>query len=296
MVGYTDGMPELPEVETVRRDLVEVLPGDQITLVEIRLPKMARVPMGESLDGRILRQPIADVRRRAKLILIDFANGWHLVIHLKMTGQLLWSDKDELIAGGHTMSKDEVPSGQPSKHTHVIMRLKSGAVLLFNDLRQFGYIELADDQRLKELDAAYGPEPLTPAFDLENWRIALARRPRSTVKAALLDQKLLAGLGNIYVDEACWRAGIRPQGRVGDLSADDIARLYSVIPPLLREAVEARGTTFNSYRDGRGRRGGFVARLAVYGRDGQSCPKCGEIIHKTRVAGRGTHYCPHCQK
>jgi formamidopyrimidine-DNA glycosylase len=290
-------MPELPEVETVRRDLAEVLPGDTIVSIEVRLPKMLRLPAGANLEKSILNQEITGVGRRAKLLIIDLTNGLHLLIHLKMTGQLLWQDKNEqqLIAGGHTLTATEIPSGHANKYTHIIFQLGSGAVLLFNDLRQFGYVELVDDGRLKEVNQKYGPEPLEGEWLEDAWLTAMRRRPRSILKAALLDQSLLAGLGNIYVDEACWRAGIRPQTRVGELSGDDLHRLYEVIPPLLREAVAARGTTFNSYRDGRGRHGTFVSKLAVYGRGGQPCPKCGSPVEKTRVVGRGTHFCPVCQ-
>jgi len=290
-------MPELPEVETVRSDLAEVLPGDSIVSIDVLLPKMLRIPLGDDLHQQVVGQQIRNVRRRAKLIILELDNDRYLIMHLKMTGQLFWQGADEhqLIAGGHTLSKDELPSGHPNKYTHVIFHLKSGAVLLFNDMRQFGYVELADDDRIRQIDNTYGPEPLTADFTWEAFYGAISRRPRSVLKAALLDQKVLAGLGNIYVDEACFRAGIRPQTRVGDISRRRLKELWRVIPMLLDEAVQLRGTTFNSYRDGRGRRGSFVSKLAVYGRADEPCLKCGTQIEKTRVAGRGTHFCPRCQ-
>lgn len=289
-------MPELPEVETVCRDLNEVLTGDEIVALDIRLPKIFRAPASETVEGRILNRRIGRVHRRAKLIVFDLDNDWHLIVHLKMTGQLLWSSANELIAGGHTMSPAEVVTSEPTKYTHAIFTLKSGGRLLFNDLRQFGYIELADERRWQELKDAYGPEPLSDDFLLSGFMAALARRSRSSIKAALLDQKVLAGLGNIYVDEVCWRSGIRPTRLVGDLSEEELGRLFVEIPPLLQEAIAARGTTFNSYRDGKGRQGSFVSKLAVYGRGGESCRRCGKLIEKTKLVGRGTHYCPGCQR
>lgn len=292
-------MPELPEVETIRADLAEVLPGDTIAAVTATLPKILRGVPAERWAAHLEGLKLAGVRRRAKLLIIDFADSSDsLLIHLKMTGQLFWQDKEAVgvIAGGHTQGKPDDNFQLPNKYTHATFEFESGARLYFNDLRQFGYLEIAGPERVAAAIKKFGREPLDKDFTLDYLAAGFERRPRSILKAALLDQGFIAGLGNIYVDEICFRAGVRPDRRVGTLDEEEIERLWRQMPIVLKEAIKARGTTFNTYRDSKGRRGSFTRRLRVYGRGGQPCVNCGTAIIKTKVAGRGTHYCPRCQK
>ena len=291
-------MPELPEVETIRRDLASTLVGKKIADVTVRKDKMVRGPT-RRLKKSMIGQRVAGVERRAKLLMIRLTPSNHyLLLHLKMTGQLIYHDKGALIAGGHPwppLMEGTADQALPNKYTHVIFSFTGGAKLYFNDLRQFGYVQVVSAEEAALVTATYGIEPLTPDFTLEAFRAALKQRA-APLKAVLLNQAVIAGLGNIYVDEVCFAAGVRPTRRANQVTQAEAARLYRACNRIIKQAIKHRGTTFQSYRDSQGRRGNYVRFLQVYGRSGEPCLGCGTAIVRVKTAGRGTHLCRKCQR
>ncbi|MFA5163453.1 MAG: bifunctional DNA-formamidopyrimidine glycosylase/DNA-(apurinic or apyrimidinic site) lyase [Patescibacteria group bacterium] len=287
-------MPELPEVETIRGDLARKLVGLRIQSVEILNQKTVALAPAVFYK-RLSSQSIDIVGRRAKLLFFKLKpSGEYLLVHLKMTGQLIYQDKHSHLAGGHSLSKEE-GTKYPNRHTRVIFNFKNNGRLFFNDLRKFGYIKLASAGDLDDfIRRNYGPEPLHPDFSLVSLAGALKSK-KTNIKAALLNQKNVSGLGNIYVDESLFLAKISPKRRADSLSAPELKKLYSAINKIIAQAIKDRGTTFNSYRDSEGRKGSFSHRLRVYGRHLSPCPTCGRPISKIKLAGRGTHYCSFCQ-
>lgn len=264
-------MPELPEVETVARSLVPLI-GRRILTAQFRGLRVLRgadpVTMAACLRGR----RITGVERYGKFILVALGGGGYLVIHLGMTGRLL--------LGG--------PAG---KHTHAILTLDRGAVLLYDDSRQFGLLEYSREfpERFKKL----GPEPLE--VTVEEFRAALCRR-KTRIKALLLNQDFLRGLGNIYADEALFRAGIHPLEIASRIRGDRVRRLHAAVAAVLREAIAAGGSSISDYVDAQGRKGFFQFSHRVYQRTGEPCVRCGSPIRRVVVAQRSSHFCPRCQK
>jgi formamidopyrimidine-DNA glycosylase len=293
-------MPELPEVETVRRDLQRVVRGKRVSSVRVKTPKILRAPDGKRLASgaplarRLRNKTISKVGRRGKLLIIHLGHDdTFLLVHLKMTGQLIYRDRKRTVAGGHGWPR---VTTLPSKHTHAIISLTGGGKLFFNDLRQFGFLRVVDSLVLEIILGSYGPEPLSPAFTPDYLRTILRGR-KTALKNVLLNQALIAGLGNIYVDEACFRAGIRPGRKASRVTGAEVKRLHRAIREVLKAALKERGTTFGNFRDGLGGEGRYVKFLKVYGRSGELCKKCRKgIIARATVAGRGTAYCPVCQK
>ncbi|MDP3986095.1 MAG: bifunctional DNA-formamidopyrimidine glycosylase/DNA-(apurinic or apyrimidinic site) lyase [Candidatus Veblenbacteria bacterium] len=285
-------MPELPEVETIRRDLTKHVVGKLVQRVEVRKAKLiqgSRAVFRRALIGaRITR-----VSRRAKQLILELSSGYVALVHLKMTGQLVWRSRGGMLTvGGHPIiSVNTVPN----KFTYVTLRFSDGSALFFNDVRQFGYWRAVPLAELAVVHAHLGPEPLSSAFTPQVFWAALQRRGRTTIKAALLDQSVVAGIGNIYADESLYVARLRPSRRVASLRTVETAALFRAICSVLRKAVAARGTSFNSYVDGLGRQGTYWERRLVYGRTGEACRRCGTLFKRTVVAGRGSHWCAHCQ-
>ena len=273
-------MPELPEVETTRRDLVPQLVGRRIVGLELHWPRtLDRPPHGSAAEALLVGQCITGLRRRGKYLLFDLQSGAILVIHLRMSGRL-----------GVVVADSPEPA-----HLRAALLLDDGMALRFVDMRKFGRLYvLAGASELDDLLVNVGPEPLEDELTLAAFRERLARR-RTRLKALLLDQRFLAGLGNIYVDEALFRAGLHPLRSAAELTARETARLYEACRMALTVAINNGGTTFRSYRDGWGRRGRHRELLLVYDRQDQPCYVCGGEIEKLRVAGRGTHLCPVCQ-
>lgn len=272
-------MPELPEVETVRRSLLPALVGRRILEVtRCTWPRTIAAPTPERFCARLRDRLILDVARRAKYVIIHLDGDEALVVHLRMTGRLT------LVA----------PDATPDQHTHIALRLDDGHQLFFRDPRKFGRIWLVDREGLARLDGQLGPEPLDETLTAAAFR-ALLRRRAGRLKPLLLDQRLIAGLGNIYADEALWQARLHPLLRVAQLSDEQIDALYLAIRDVLQRSIANRGTTFADYRDAWGLRGDNQAALNAYGRTGQPCPRCGTPIARLVVAQRGTHICPVCQ-
>jgi formamidopyrimidine-DNA glycosylase len=269
-------MPELPEVETIIRDLREDIVGKTVTAVSYitrsvwrQKPPAVKVFLGSRIVG---------LNRKGKNILIYFSNGQVLIIHLKMTGRLTYENWDAPL----------------KKHTHFLMDFDSGQ-LRFNDIRRFGYLDTVREDKLAGIDylAAQGPDALEISRD--NF-IKLVKSKKRIIKPLLMDQSMIAGMGNIYTDETLFLAGIHPKRVSSGLSRDRIGRLYDAMLKILKKAIAARGSSVDNYVDARGEKGSFQDQHFVYGRTGEPCKKCGRLIKRISLGGRSTHFCTHCQK
>lgn len=289
-------MPELPEVETVRIGLQQFLPGKQIASVDFDWSKSFPNAAGDT-EAFLTSASILDVKRRAKVLLIELSSHYSLVIHLKMTGQLVYVDSHsrERFGAGHPT--DSLVGALPDRSTRVTFGFTDGSYLYFNDQRKFGWVKLLPTAEVPYIDfmQKVGPEPLDSTFTAEEFAERLQRRKNSTIKAALLDQTVLAGIGNIYADESLWGAKIHPETRVKNIGRDQLNTLFDQIQYILRLAIEKGGSSDKNYVNAEGKRGSYLGFARVFRREGKPCPRCGATIIKTRVAGRGTHTCPVCQ-
>lgn len=270
-------MPELPEVETVVRGLRGPLAGRRIERMWHDWAPTVHSPGAEEFAARIRGQTITAIERRGKYILIRLARDT-LVIHLKMSGRLY-------VAGAEAQHEAD-------RWVHVRFDLEGGQQLRFSDVRKFGRVYLSDD--VGQLLAHLGPEPLSDDFTLSHFRAGMRGRKRA-IKALLLEQEFIAGVGNIYADEALFRAGIHPAAAVDQLTDDDAARLHGAVCDALRTGIEHEGASINWYRKPDGEKGESQNHFYVYGRAELPCRQCGASINKIRVAQRGTHFCPACQ-
>lgn len=274
-------MPELPEVETIRRTLAPWLTGRRVEGVEIRKPTQIRHPDPETFRAELTGRRFAAPGRRGKYLLLHLEGGGTLCCHLRMSGRLQVAD----------------PATARAPHTHVVFHLEGGRELRYQDPRTFGGFHLVypDGRGAPAGLQSLGPEPFDPGWT-PGYLAAQVQGRRAPVKAVLLDQRVVAGLGNIYADEVLFRARIRPDRPAGELRAEEIAAVHAGAREVLGAALARRGTTFSLYRDGEGVPGDFYAELRVFDRAGLPCYTCGAAIVKTRVAGRGTHVCPGCQR
>lgn len=290
-------MPELPEVETVRLQLRHKVTDKTIAAVEVFHQKT--VNYNEHIEDALMGKTIADIDRVGKLMIFSFVNepDLFLLAHLKMTGQFLFTDSSGVVSGGgHTMTQADLDL--PTKHTRVTFHFTDRSALHFNDMRLFGYTKIATKAAVEKARAGFGPEPIREDFDCE-WFGEKLRKRNTPVKAALLDQSFVAGLGNIYVDEALWRARVRPTRRASRVTKAEAALLCKAAGDVMNESIAVGGTTFQHFVDTGGDNGNFTDYLKVFGQQGTACPRqsCnGTLIKKIRCAGRGTHYCPSCQK
>jgi formamidopyrimidine-DNA glycosylase len=287
-------MPELPEVETVRLQLKHKVIGNTIASVEVFHGKS--VDHDDAIEDTLLGKTIADIDRVGKLMIFSFVgeDDLFLLAHLKMTGQFFYVDaKGDIAGGGHSVNAADL--NLPTRHTRVAFHFTDHSTLYFNDMRLFGYTKTATAKMVEKARSGFGQEPIDPAFDVEEFTKKLKRR-KTPIKAALLDQSFVAGLGNIYVDEALWRAGVKPTRRADKVTKKEAAAIATASGDVMNESIAVGGTTFKNFRDTGGAKGNFIAYLKVFGRQGAGCERCGEIIEKIRVAGRGTHYCAGCQK
>ncbi len=288
-------MPELPEVETIRAGLAKLLPGRVVKDVWYDWDKS--FPNAPADVARFLvGAKIEKVRRRAKVLIIELSGGWALIIHLKMTGQLVFVDRNQRFGAGHP--NDDMLAELPVKSTHVIIDFTDDSKLFFNDQRKFGWMRLMPALEIPEIDffKKVGPEPLDDDFTVDKFIERLARRKNSNIKAVLLDQTVVAGIGNIYADESLWSAKIHPSTLVSDIPKAKLVLLYNAIRDVLNLSIKKGGSTDRNYVDAQGKKGSYLAFANVFRRTGEPCPRCGTPIEKIRVAGRGTHICPHCQK
>ncbi len=286
-------MPEMPEVETIRLGLARYILHKNITGLEVRKEKIVRT-LGKKLAKKLRGKTFTAIGRRGKLLIFHVSSGEYMLVHLKMTGQLIYEKGKTRIAGGHSWPK--IADSLPNRYSHVIFSFADGSTLFFNDMRQFGYIELVDEARLRKILGTYGPEPLEATTTYEKFSEALGKRSVA-IKAALLNQQIVAGIGNIYADEACFYAGIRPGRKVHSLTVVEKKVLFKSVRDVLKRALKYGGTTFSNFRDVEGKKGNFTRLLKAYGRGGMECLRCGfSPLKKGVIAGRGTVWCPSCQK
>lgn len=272
-------MPELPEVETVRRGLERLVLGRTILSVEVKVPKMVKTSY-QSFLNELPGQRIQAMRRRGKYLIFDFGQ-LIMISHLRMEGKYL-------------LFTDQVPT---NKHFHLFFKLDDGSTLVYQDVRKFGTFDLLS----KNQEEAYftkkklGPEPTKKVFKYASFERALMRSDKP-IKPLLLDQKLVAGLGNIYVDEVLWAAKVHPEKPARELSKAAMKRVHDQTIAILQLGIEKGGSTIRTYRNALGEDGTMQDYLQVYGKTGQPCPRCASMIEKIKLGGRGTHLCPHCQK
>ena len=283
-------MPELPEVETVRRGLLPVMEGARLTRTDVNRPDL-RWPFPDRMAERLTDVTITRLRRRSKYILIDLSSGETLIVHLGMSGRILIS--------GDPLGQYHREHPVPEKHDHVVFHLANGGRVTFNDPRRFGAMDLVATEAAEhhKLLAVLGPEPLGNAFN-EDYLVATLKGRRTPIKSALLDQRVVAGLGNIYVCEVLFRAGISPLRKVDRIANKRVASLVPLIRDVLGEAIEAGGSSLKDYRQAGGELGYFQHRFQVYDQEGNPCqtPDCNGIISRTVQSGRSSFYCPMCQR
>jgi formamidopyrimidine-DNA glycosylase len=274
-------VPELPEVETIRARLAPRLEGRRLEHVEIVDPRLTRPEPPEAIAAALEGERIARVSRRGKYLVFEFESGRHLLVHLRMTGNVEHPAQGGLAA---------------DPYRRAVVRLDDGSDVAYRDVRRFGTWDLLEPGELDDYFAVrrLGGEPFERTFTTRALTQALEGR-RAPIKAALLDQRAAAGVGNIYADEALWRARIHPLRPAGSLTPDEIARLRKSIRAALEMGISRQGATLRDYRDPEGRRGRMQDEFKVYGREGEPCPRCGTPIEKTRAGGRGTWFCPQCQ-
>ncbi len=294
-------MPELPEVETIVRDLKKTIVGQTITSVFVDHAKTVSPLTIKEFGSQLVGLKISDVSRRAKIIIISLnqplkkSASYFLLIHLKMTGQLIFiPQKGNTIIGGHPQ-----PGGAtdlPNKFTRITFKFKEGKNLYFNDMRKFGWARLMTEDNKNKILEPYGVEPLSVYFTQDILKNIFTRFKSRSIKKALFDQNHIAGLGNIYIDEACFISGLKPDKQASLLTDKEIENLRNAIISILKLSIKNRGTSARNYVTAFGTKGGFVKHLKVYGRGGEECKTCNTLILKIKHAGRGTHFCPQCQK
>lgn len=283
-------MPELPEVETVMRGLSPVMEGARIIRADINRPDL-RWPFPDRMAERLTGQDVLRLRRRSKYILADLSSGESLLIHLGMSGRML-------ISGAQT-GQFAYNHPAPQKHDHVVLHMQNSARITFNDPRRFGAMDLLQTRTADahKLLASIGPEPLGNTFN-ETYLAEQLKTRTSPIKSALLDQRIVAGLGNIYVCETLFRAGISPKRKAKNLSRDRAGTLVPIIRDVLNEAIFAGGSSLKDHRQTNGDLGYFQHKFDVYGREGEPCraPSCRSAIRRIVQSGRSSFYCPTCQR
>ncbi len=294
-------MPELPEIETIKRDLKKKIIGKKIVGVEVREKKLV-YPGFAGFKKGLEGNHFVKIERRGKLLVFHLAKrALFLLAHMKMTGQLVYRYDHQVIYGGHDVPK--TVSSLPNQFTRVIFKFQNKSVLYFNDMRKFGYLKLVSaETKDKILAMRFGPDAFSPKLSLKTFKAILEHRKKSRLKAVLMDQRSIAGIGNIYADEICFMARLRPQRKINTLSVDEVKWLFHSLTKVLAHAIKHRGTTFGTrtaqnYVDSDGKHGNYLDFLKVYQRDGEKCLRCKKsVIQKDNTAGRGTRFCPTCQK
>lgn len=294
-------MPELPEVETIRRGLEPVLPGRRISKVTINFPKMTVSHTGRALAEEIDGQAYTQVRRLGKILILDL-ECTTLLIRLGMTGQLTFRDPqksdDKAFAIHPITGLQRAVQHAPDKHTHIVIEHSDATMLCYRDVRRFGHWIAYDRDTAEQAPEllALGPDPLACPDLLESHLLKALAKTSRNIKTVLLDQSVICGLGNIYADEALFGSHICPNRPANSLTPSEIAALAAFIPPMLLKSIANRGTTFSDYRDSSGQPGHNQNSLQVYGRHGKECYRCGTVLEKCTLGGRTTTWCPNCQK
>lgn len=283
-------MPELPEVETIRLQLAKKIVGLKITDFEVDTPKIF-----SGNKSQLLGRKIKGLRRFAKVLVIDLDSKLSILIHLKMTGQLIYQKGSERVAGGHPIPPLNLPV--PNKTTHAVFTFDNGAKLFFNDLRKFGWVKLVDTkgQEIAELEKEFGIEPLSSKFTIEYFSEKLKKYKNRPVKLAIMEQSLTPGVGNIYASEALFLAKLNPNRKVSSLTNTEVWNLYSGVKNALAIGLKYGGASASSYIKPDGERGVYLDYANVYNKEDEKCKRCGAIIQKEKIGQRGTYFCPKCQ-
>ena len=302
-------MPELPEVETIRRGLASRLLGQKVRQISVLEAKSWQVPVEGEMQ--LVGHQILAVNRRAKLLMVSFDSGYSLLTHLKMTGQLIFREKKtgQSFGGGHPTASLEEGHSLPDRSTRLIFDFDSGTRLYFNDQRKFGWMKLVatEDIPQETFIAGLGPEivdftqaKISEQIDEAVYRDFISRvrhHAKAPIKAVILDQKVIAGIGNIYADEGLWGAQIYPGKPTGQLSDDQLRQLLEQVRAVMARSINSGGSTMKNYVRADGSKGSYLELFAsVFRREGLPCPRCGTTIVKVKLASRGTHFCPNCQK
>ncbi len=276
-----NAVPELPEVETVVKGLRPLIKDRYITDITISEEKIIAHPAADEFKKEAVGMKIEDITRRGKYIIIELENDKEMIIHLRMTGKLLVKQCEKF----------------RDKHTHVVFHLDNGQELRFNNIRKFGRIYLIDKDQPQKAGgyAELGPEPLSNDMSLDDFKEMFKNR-RGVIKSLLMNQKFIAGIGNIYADEILFRSGIDPERKADTLSEMEIGKIYSNMREILKKGIIYGGTTFSDYVNAFGEKGSFQEELQIYQKEGEKCCRCGSTVKKKRVGGRGSYYCPSCQK
>lgn len=287
-------MPELPEVETVRRGLSSLIVGKKIASADHDIPKSFPNSVSD-VEAFLIDSSITSIKRRAKVLVIELDSSYSLLVHLKMTGQLVYVASSVRFGAGHP--SDSLIGKLPDKSTRVTITFSDGSTLFFNDQRKFGWMRLMPSIEVPNIDfmKKVGPEPLEPDFTRRQFAERFKRRPNTSIKAALLDQTVVAGVGNIYADESLWGARIHPKTLVKNVSKQSLELLYHELRLVMNLAIEKGGSSNHTYVNAEGQKGSYMNFARVFRREGKACPRCQTRIIKIKVAGRGTHFCPHCQ-
>jgi len=288
-------MPELPEVETVRRGLAGLIVG-RVVRGAVHDTSKSFPNADEDVKRFLVGAAVTDVKRRAKLLMIELSSNYTLLVHLKMTGQLVFVAPDVRFGAGHP--SDSLVHELPDKSTRVTLEFADGSQLFFNDQRKFGWMKLVPSVEVPNIDfmKKVGPEPLEADFTAADFEKRFARRARSSIKAALLDQTVVAGIGNIYADESLWGAKVHPVRLVSSIKKSEFKKIYEEVRTVMALAIEKGGSSNYTYVNAKGEKGKYMDFARVFRREGLPCPRCGTTIIKIRVAGRGTHICPKEQK
>lgn len=288
-------MPELPEVETIKRGLAKSIIGKKIVDFTCDTKKMINLPLPR-YQKSIIGKTVKGIERRAKMIIIDLSEDWRVWFHLKMTGQLVYSGRKKKIVGGHPIK--EGFEKDPNRFTHATFSFSDGTHLYFNDVRKFGWVKLYQKAELEsKLDAMkLGPEPLTDDFSLAYLKEQIKRLPNRKIKVFLMDNQIVVGIGNIYSDEICFYARVRPDRKVKDLRENEIKLIFRGIKKILAEAIKYEGTSISDYVNAMGEAGSYTKKLKIYQRYGEKCFGCRHEVRRMKLGGRTSSYCPNCQK
>ncbi|MFA6322339.1 MAG: DNA-formamidopyrimidine glycosylase [Candidatus Buchananbacteria bacterium] len=288
-------MPELPEVETLRRELNHAIKGKTIQAAWVNWSKMVKPLTISEFQRKIKKLKIIEVKRLSKVLVLNLAGPLSLLIHLKLTGQLIFQPRNgQAIVGGHPQKDGE--NNLPNKFTHLVLSFTDGTKLYFNDMRKFGWAKLVDDLGVAEIVKKHGPEPLSKEFTFSYFQNVIKKYPNRKIKQILLDQALIGGIGNIYCDESCFCAKILPQRPASQIKPAEAKKLYACINKIIKFAIAKNGTSADTYVRLNGQSGGMLPYLKVYGRAGEKCRRCGGVVVRTKLNGRGTHFCRKCQK
>jgi formamidopyrimidine-DNA glycosylase len=284
-------MPELPEVETIKKDLDAKINGKEISSVEVLWKGTINISVKKFAD-LLKNTKIQDIARRAKILIFTLSNNYTLLIHLKMTGQLLFIPK--ISSGG----SKEVLTDPKYKYARLIFFFTDSSALVFNDLRKFGYVKIVSQDKVQDFinDEKFGPEPLNINFTLEKLEEILKKYSKRKIKQILMDPSVIAGIGNIYADEICFYAKVAPTRQVGTLTNREIKLIFGGINKILKRAIELRGSSVENYVDVSGRKGDYVKELKVYDREGEKCLFCPGVVKRIKLGGRSSYFCPMCQK